>query len=207
VAIGRFVMRTKQHLVALRPLDGVLTLHTLYYADELVDRADLEGVPGRSAVGKKELEAASRLIDSLTTDWDPGRYHDTYREEVLDMVHRKAEGEDVVTEAPKEHKAEVLDLMAALEASLAGRKGGGRSAGASGKPAAKATKASKATKATKATKAGKAAKKPSSSKSASSKTASSKTTSAKRTSSKKSSSSKPAKKAARKPARRARKSA
>jgi DNA end-binding protein Ku len=196
VAVGRFVMRTKQHLVAIRPLDGVLALHTLFYADELVDRADLEGVPSGTKVGKKELEAARRLVDSLTTDWDPSAYHDTYREEVLEMVQRKAEGEEVVTEAPKEHKAEVLDLMAALEASLAGRRSG-RGGKAAGKASGKAASTGK--------KKAAAPKKASGSKRSAAGTTSSR--SSPKASTSKGKSSKPAGKAAKKATGRARKSA
>ena len=117
IAVGRFVMRTKQYLVALRPVDDVLALSTLYFADEIRDRKDLD-VPGRVKIAEREMDIAMRLIDSLTSPWKPERYEDTYREEVLKLVRAKAKGKEIVTEkeAPA---APVTDLLAALEASVA----------------------------------------------------------------------------------------
>jgi len=117
IAVGRFVMRTKQYLVALRPIDDVLALTTLYFADEIRERKDLE-VPGKVKIADREMDIAMRLIDSLTSPWKPERYEDTYREEVLKLVKAKAKGKEIVTEkeAPA---APVTDLLAALEASVA----------------------------------------------------------------------------------------
>src|SRR4051812_16525749 len=116
VAIGRFVMRTKQYLVALRPVDDVLTLSTLYFSDEVRDPKDLD-VPGSVKLQPREMEIAERLIDSLTTTWKPEKYDDTYRERVLKLVKDKAKGKEIVVEeeAPP---APVTDLLAALEASV-----------------------------------------------------------------------------------------
>jgi DNA end-binding protein Ku len=118
VAIGRFVMRDKQYLAAIRPVDDVLVLETLYFGDEVRAARDLPGVPVKVSLSKRELEIADRLIESLTTDWDPEKYHDTHREEVLELIHRKGEGEEIDTSEPEEPEGEVLDLMAALQASL-----------------------------------------------------------------------------------------
>src|SRR3954464_600992 len=97
VAIGRFVMRTKQYLVALRPMDKVLTLSTLYFSDEVRDAKDLD-VPGSIKLKPREMEIARSLIDSLTTTWKPERYEDTYRERVLKLVKDKAKGKEIVVE-------------------------------------------------------------------------------------------------------------
>jgi DNA end-binding protein Ku len=116
VAIGRFVMRTKQYLVALRPMEDVLTLTTLYFSDEVRPAKDLD-IPGAVKVGTREMDIAMRLIDSLTTTWKPERYDDTYRARVLKLVKDKAKGKEIVVE-PEEKPAQVHDLLAALEASV-----------------------------------------------------------------------------------------
>ncbi len=126
VAIARFVLRNKENLAALRPMDGVMTMATMRFADEVVtpdEIADsIEGDPGKPT--KKELEMAKALIDSLAGEFEAGEYRDEYREEVLALIERKAKGESVVaakSEAPTPTKAP--DLMAALEESLAAVKG------------------------------------------------------------------------------------
>ena len=123
VAIARFVFRNKEHLAALRPGDGVLTLTTMRFADEVIAPSDLEDVlPQKQAkVAEKEVEMAEQLIDSLTTEFDPAAYRDEYREELLSLIERKAEGKDVLTApAAEEPKATAApDLMSALEESIA----------------------------------------------------------------------------------------
>ena len=159
VAIGRLVMRTKQYLAAIRPLDGALAVSTMLFHDEVVPVADIDGVPtGRSApkVAPAEVKMAAQIIESMSRDWDPARYEDTYRVQVLDFLKRKAAGEEIVAEEEPEEESNVVDLMAALEASLeAARKGGTRrssSASRSSKPAAKSSKpASKSSGASKST--------------------------------------------------------
>jgi DNA end-binding protein Ku len=127
VAIARFVFRNKEHLAALRPSNGVLTLTTMRFADEVVPPSDLDDVlpSSKPKVGKQEVEMAEQLIDSLTRDFDPGTYRDEYREQLLALIERKAEGKDVlsapVAEEPKATAAP--DLMAALEESIAAVKG------------------------------------------------------------------------------------
>ena len=121
VAIARFVMRSKQYLCAVRPQDGKLLLSTMVYADELNDAAeipeiaDLEGVE----LSKKELDMARQLIASLSEDFDADRFEDTYRNRVLELIEAKAAGrtELVAPPAPMED-GKVVDLMAALEASV-----------------------------------------------------------------------------------------
>jgi DNA end-binding protein Ku len=123
-AIGKVVLRTKQYLAAIRPLDGVLALSTMRFGDEVVPASEVKnGSGGKAAsVSKREVDMASQIIDSLSSKWDPSRYHDTYREQVLELLKKKAEGEEIVVEEPEEEQGQVLDLMAALEASLAAAK-------------------------------------------------------------------------------------
>jgi DNA end-binding protein Ku len=122
VAVARFVFRNKEHLAAIRPSNGVLTLTTMRFADEVVPASELdELLPEKKAkVAKKEQEMAEALIDSLSTDFDPSSYRDEYREQLLSLIEQKAEGKEIVapeTEEPKATKAP--DLMAALEESIA----------------------------------------------------------------------------------------
>lgn len=118
VAIGRFVMRTKQYLVAIRPSGELLLLETMYFPDEIRNRKEIE-VPRDAQLDERELEVAERLLDSLTVRWEPERHHDTYRERVLELIDRKAQGEEIVVEAAPAPERGATDLMAALEASLA----------------------------------------------------------------------------------------
>ncbi len=120
VAIGKFVLRTKQYLGAIRSRDGVLVLSTMLYADEIVAADDLE-VPTTDATkpSKRELDMAEKLVESLTAAFEPGKYHDEHRDKVLELIEAKAEGQAIAApEAPRK-AAPVVDLMAALEASLA----------------------------------------------------------------------------------------
>jgi DNA end-binding protein Ku len=147
VAIARFVFRNKEHLAAIRTSGGVLTLTTMRFADEVVPADELDEVLPEKApkVAKREQEMAEQLIDSLSTKFDPSAYRDEYREELLGLIERKAEGKEIVTpeaEAPKATKAP--DLMAALEESIAAVKDKGSS---SKKPAPKRKAPAKKTKA------------------------------------------------------------
>jgi DNA end-binding protein Ku len=125
--IGTVVMRKKQYLAAIRPLDGALAMSTMRFADEVVPQSELE-LPKKAAKPEpKELKLAAQIIGSLATDWDPARYHDTYTEELKELIEAKAKGKKIVVEEEAPAEADVLDLMQALEASLeAARKGGGR---------------------------------------------------------------------------------
>ncbi|HEX4491583.1 MAG TPA: Ku protein [Acidimicrobiia bacterium] len=171
VAIGRIVIRAKERLVAIRPLDGLLCVETMRYSDEVVDRDGL--APDDVEVGDKEIQMARQLIESLAVDqFDAEKFKDEYREQVLDLVERKAAGEEIVATTPTEAPAKVLDLVAALEASLekaAGARGRHPSTGGIGAAdsadgadakAAKPAKAVKAVKASKATKKAPATKAP-----------------------------------------------
>lgn len=120
VALGRFVLRTKQYLATLRVREGVLVLATMLYADEVIPTEDLE-VPTTKDTKptKKEIDMATALIDSLTNDFDLDKYKDEHREKLLALIEAKAEGEVVAPPEQPEKQAPVVDLMAALEQSLA----------------------------------------------------------------------------------------
>ena len=125
VAICHFVMRSKQHLAAIRPVDGRLMLSTMVYADELVAAADLDGFDrlGDIAVDERETAMARQLIAALEADFQPDRYTDSYREALLELIERKASGDTAATvAAPSPTSDTVVDLMAALEASVAAAK-------------------------------------------------------------------------------------
>ena len=124
VGIAKVVMRTKQYLVAIRPLGDALVMSTMNFSDEVVPQEELDGLPGQTQdVSDRELTMANQLIETLTTDFDPHKYEDTYRERVLELIERKAEGEEAVAQPAAEPRRPVVDLMAALEASLAAAKG------------------------------------------------------------------------------------
>ncbi|MGN6189845.1 MAG: Ku protein [Conexibacter sp.] len=131
VAIGRFVLRTRQQLCALRPAGGVLMLSTMLYGDEVnaPDRLDeLEAVDEVEA-NEREVAMAGQLIESLSVPFDPTAYRDEYREQVLDLIDRKAAGEEIAVQPAAAAPAPVPDLMAALEASVAAVRGNGAPAG------------------------------------------------------------------------------
>lgn len=127
VAIGRFVLRTRQQICALRPADGVLTLSTMLYGDEVNAPGRLEELEGLADVeaSRAEVAMAEQLIESLSTPFDPTAYRDEYRERVLDLIDRKAAGEEVAVQPAAAAPAAVPDLMAALEASVAAVRGNG----------------------------------------------------------------------------------
>jgi DNA end-binding protein Ku len=117
--LGRWVFHNREYLVAIRPLDGVLALHTMRFADELVDPGELD-IPKRSRKPeKREIEMAGKLVDSLHARFDPDAFHDSYRERVLQLIETKASGKE--PELPEvQEEPESTDLAAALEASLSG---------------------------------------------------------------------------------------
>jgi DNA end-binding protein Ku len=130
--IATLTMRGKEYLTALRAQPRVLVLHTLHWADEVRDPADVVDLlpDERTKAGGKELQAAEQLIDALTIDWDPNEYHDTYEERVERLVAAKRKGEEVVGEAEPPEATNVVDLMEALSRSVEesrsrGREGGG----------------------------------------------------------------------------------
>ena len=146
VAIARVVIRNKESLVAIRPHDKVLTMETMLFADEVVPTDSLDEMTADTKkTSKRELDMARQLIDSLSGDFDPEKYRDEYRDRVLDLIERKAQGEEIVIEAAPEQPKEVPDLMAALEASIAAAKspGGREETKAKPKPKASSSNGSK----------------------------------------------------------------
>ena len=124
-AVARFVLRTKQHLAIIRPVGDALAVSTVVYHDEVIPTSKLDGLPGEEvAPNERELAMANQLIESMTVEWEPERYSDTHREQVLELIERKASGEDVTAVPEPEREAgDVVDLVAALEASLAAARG------------------------------------------------------------------------------------
>jgi DNA end-binding protein Ku len=136
VAVARVVLRSKEHLVAIRPRNGALAMETMLFSDEVIPADSLEelaAADGDIKTSDRELTMAQQLIDSLSSEFEPEKYHDEYRERVLDLIERKAQGETIVIEEPEAEPQQVPDLMAALEASIASAK----------KPAKKPAKAKK----------------------------------------------------------------
>jgi DNA end-binding protein Ku len=123
VALAKFVMRGKESLVLIRPAQGGLMLHTMYFADEVRNFGEIS--KGESATLKEgEMGLALRLIEDLThAEFKPEQYQDDYRQRVLDLVNLKVEGKEVTMAAPETHRAQVIDLMDALKQSLAKRTG------------------------------------------------------------------------------------
>jgi DNA end-binding protein Ku len=123
VGIGRFVLRTKPHLVALRPMDDVLALETLYFGDEVRDAGGLVRGLGELPVSARELDIASQLVEMLATSWDPSRYQDEYRQELLRMVAERTP-EHVEEGTPPHGTPGAEELMAALRQSVEEAKAG-----------------------------------------------------------------------------------
>jgi DNA end-binding protein Ku len=125
VGIGRLVLRTKQQLCALRPTGDVLTLSTMLFGDEVVapDKLDELDAVEEAEASERELRMAEQLIESLSADFDPSKFHDDNRERVLSLIERKAAGEEIAVQPQVEEPSPAPDLMAALEASLAAVRG------------------------------------------------------------------------------------
>ena len=151
VAIARVVLRSKEQLVAIRPAGEMLMMETMIFHDEVVPHDDIDDLPDSKSlkVSDREVKMAQQLIDSLSSDFEPSKYRDEYRDKVLDLIERKASGEDIAVQPEAPAPAKVPDLMAALEASLAAVKddGGGDDNGASSKKKAPAKKSSSRSKA------------------------------------------------------------
>ncbi|HTK17226.1 MAG TPA: Ku protein [Acidimicrobiia bacterium] len=157
VAIGRIVMRSKERLVAIRPLNGALCVETMRYADEVLSADGM--APEDVDLTDKERDMARQLVESLAAEaFEPEKYHDEYREQLLDLIARKESGEEIVAQPQTEPPAKVLDLVAALEASIEKSKtakerhpsGTGSQAAPVAKPGAAKRTTKSAAKATKA---------------------------------------------------------
>ncbi len=126
VAVARVVLRSKEQLVAIRPAaGGVLMMETMIFADEVVPAEEIDDLPAAKElkVSDREVKMAQQLIDSLSSDFEPEKYRDEYREKVLELIERKAAGEEIAVQPEAPEPKKVPDLMAALEASLAAVKG------------------------------------------------------------------------------------
>jgi DNA end-binding protein Ku len=121
VAIARVVLRSKEQLVAIRPAGDLLMMETMIFHDEVVPHDEIDDLPEASdlKVSDREVQMAQQLIDSLSGDFDPSKYRDEYRDKVLELIERKAQGEEIAVQPEAPQPAKVPDLMAALEASLA----------------------------------------------------------------------------------------
>lgn len=132
VGIAKVVMWNREYLAAIRPLDGALVMETMHYNDEVVPQERVAGLEVKAKVDERELKMATQLVDSLSTSFKPENYKDEYREQVMELIEKKAAGEEIHT-APTTDAAPAgrgRNLMAALEASLARSRGpaGGRTA-------------------------------------------------------------------------------
>jgi DNA end-binding protein Ku len=158
IGIATLVMRNKEYLVAIRPDGEALALHTMYFSDEVRQPGrELPELPSENEVTDRELSMAQLLIESMESDWDPERFHDTHREKVEAIIEEKRQGHEIVLQEGPEPVAKVVDLMEALNASIAAA----AKPGAGGKTAKRtATKRTTAKRAAPAKKAAKTAKAP-----------------------------------------------
>lgn len=119
VGVGRFVLRTKPHLVAIRPMDGALGLETLYFGDEIRDVPSRVHDAGSTPVGGRELEMAKQLVEMLAAEWDPSMFADAYREELLRIIaERTPERVEEPSAATVTARGRIDDLMDALRESV-----------------------------------------------------------------------------------------
>jgi DNA end-binding protein Ku len=118
VAIGRVVIRTKEYLAAIRPYERALALETMFFPDEIVSVGDVPSLPKQQRLGDRELKMARQLIDSLSTDFDPDKYHDEYRKRVQSLIKKKAKGETITIHEEAKETPKVVDLIEALKASV-----------------------------------------------------------------------------------------
>lgn len=144
VGIATVVIRTKQHIAAVIPQDDVIVLNLLRFPHELRDTGDLDLPKGKAGVGEREMEMAERLVEGMVDSWDPEKYKDEYRGDVMKMIHARVKAgqlESVPEAEPEEEKparAQVVDLMALLKQSVEDRgKGGAKKTATAAKPAKK----------------------------------------------------------------------
>jgi DNA end-binding protein Ku len=117
VGVAKVVIRNKQHLACLRPHERVLVLETMYYANEVRKPQSLDGDLGTARLQKAEVELAKSLVENLSAPFEPSKYDDTYRKELLDLIRAKAKGQPL-PEPAEEEEGEIVDLMAALRESV-----------------------------------------------------------------------------------------
>ncbi len=124
VGVARFVLRTREYLAAVRPVEGILGLETLFFSDEVRTVAEFMQSPIESRVSDRELKVARSLIDLLAMEWDPSRYADTYRDRLLALIESRAGARQVVSEGRMEERPGVPELLEALRASVEAAKAG-----------------------------------------------------------------------------------
>jgi DNA end-binding protein Ku len=130
VGIATLVMRSKEYLVAVRPQENILALETMYFADEIRDPVEGTGYePAGQPAKPRELTIARQLIESMTTEWDPEQYHDTYRERVEQLIESKRNGEEIEAAAPAPRASKVVDLTEVLRQSVEAARGRGSGSG------------------------------------------------------------------------------
>ena len=120
IGVAKVVIKTREYLAGVKPEDGALVLELMHFADELVD-TDKLNVPKKLEVGKREMNMAKSLIDSMSAKWDPNKYHDEYREALMEVIEEKVEaGGKEIQEKPKPKKqpTKVIDLVSVLQQSL-----------------------------------------------------------------------------------------
>ena len=117
IGVGRLVMRGKEYLAAIRPYQDMIILETMHFAEDVVSASDIEEMPEQQEPTERELKLAGQIIDTLSDSFDPGKYHDDYRDAVRALIDSKAEGKEYVMPPPVE-EGKVIDLMSALEKSL-----------------------------------------------------------------------------------------
>jgi DNA end-binding protein Ku len=139
VAVNKFVMRERQHLGALRVVDGVLVLEQLYFADEIQPAGEIK--PAKQRIGQEELKMARQLVESGTTSWKPERYKDTYQQELKKAIEAKRKGKAVHRAAEVDEGEEPIDLMEALRTSVQQAKRGRKTTGR--RPAARKSRSRK----------------------------------------------------------------
>lgn len=119
IAIGKLVLREKEYLAAVRPAGNIIMLSTMFFANEVVKVDSLDYIPETASHDSRELKIALQLIESLSTSFTPEKYHDEYREKVLDMIEEKTKGQETIVQPAAPVQGKVIDLMSALEASIA----------------------------------------------------------------------------------------
>ncbi len=126
IAIGTIVMRNKEYPVAIRPDDGVLKLETMYFSDEIRSPGkELPELPSSKQLTGREVSMAQQLIESMESEWEPERYHDTHRQKVEDLIESKRQGNEIVVRVAEPEATKVVDLMDVLSASIKSVKAGG----------------------------------------------------------------------------------
>jgi DNA end-binding protein Ku len=130
VGIAKVVIKTRQHLAAVKPEDSLLVLELMHFSEEIIDTSELK-VPGQTSnLGAKELDMAVDLVKKMSDKWDPAQYRDEYREALLEVIHEKVEhgGKEVAPRGTAKKATNVVDLVSVLQESLA-HAGKGSSAG------------------------------------------------------------------------------